>query len=183
MSSLLRVDSTVATNDRIILTEYRRGRQARAHSAESVPQLHREAFNGRFVSAAGPWGPRRALVGREGDLDEPRVVLEEAVSGRGSLVLSAGEPRIWPVTPSRSEFGCFGATAGRAVVRQPTGNRFRSSASCSASMQGTRTRDGSRVRCARAADVARIVPEFAEGFLDRSQFDGNALMCSFPHFS
>jgi len=52
MSSLLRVDSTVATNDRIILTEYRRGRQARA--TRQSPSLNSTARHSTAVSYRPP---------------------------------------------------------------------------------------------------------------------------------
>ena len=45
-------------------------------------------------SVAWPSVATRAFVGRERDLEELKLVLDEAVSDRGSLVLLAGEPGI-----------------------------------------------------------------------------------------
>jgi hypothetical protein len=182
----LRVDSAVATNGEIIVTEHRLGRQARAHSAELVPQLHRKSVNDRFVSAAGPWGPSRGFVGRERDFSELGVALDEAVSGRGSLMLLAGEPGICKTQLADELTGHaepFGARVlwghcwegGGAPAHRPSfqilGELLREHAG-----DQSQGRLAGALR-ARPAEVARLVRELAEGFRDHAQLMG---MPSYP---
>ena len=109
------------------------------------------------------------------------MALDEAVSGRGSLVPLAGEPRIFKTRLADELAGqaeplgtrelcgtCW--EGGGAPAYWPSMHILGELAREHAGDQNQgRLAGGMR---AKAADVARIVPEFAEGVLDRSQLMG-----------
>src|SRR5437879_1462218 len=137
-----------------------------------------EPVHERRAATMAPSASPRAFVGRERDVEELKLALDEAISGRGTVVLLAGEPGIGK-TRLADELAINAELLGVQIL---WGNCWEGGGVpafwpwiqvlrtlLQGHSGGSDQGESERGLPVRAAEVARLVPELAERFLDEAQ--------------